>query len=65
MADYLSYKNISHPSYNDTIKAHNSTTLKLVKTGEYNLCYFICYVVIPVFNTKPQPIKVVFMLVDQ
>ena len=33
MASNLSYRDIGHPTYQDSIKGHNQTTLKLVRTG--------------------------------
>ena len=38
---HLSYKDLSHPMFLDNLRAHNTTTLKLVKTGEC-VCVVAC-----------------------
>lgn len=38
----ITLRDVSHPSLNEALKAHNSVTFKLVRTGEYGE-HFVLY----------------------
>jgi len=38
----ITLRDVSHPSLNEALKAHNSVTFKLVRTGEYSE-HFVLY----------------------
>ena len=39
----ITLRDVSHPSLNEALKAHNSVTFKLVRTGEYSDHFLLCF----------------------